>query len=280
MKDYTGDEEFFSAMTEAFFVFPQLFSSDVTIAITDTEKVVALKDAVSFKLGISEGKELLEGGTSDKAMKTKEKISIRYPKDVFGFPIVASAIPLINPSTNHVVGTITYAVSLENEAAVIEAANTLQTFSNELASSSEELTNSTQKLSTNNQSFSELLESTKNGIASMDDIVSYIKSIADTTNLLGLNAAIEAARAGEHGRGFTVVAEEIRKLAANSKESTGKITETLANIKDNINAIVDGISELSNTSVEHASQAEQIATRSQALRNLSATLLDLAEKIS
>ncbi|MCH5259349.1 MAG: cache domain-containing protein [Lachnospiraceae bacterium] len=75
----------------------------------------------------------------------------------------------------------------------------------------------------------------------IQSVVNFISSIADQTNLLSLNASIEAARAGEQGRGFAIVADEVRQLAEQSRQSADQIEGIVRKLIENSNNSVDAM---------------------------------------
>lgn len=86
---------------------------------------------------------------------------------------------------------------------------------------------------------SKFLEKLNSESENIEAIVATISAIADQTNLLALNAAIEAARAGEHGRGFAVVADEVRQLAARTSKSTQEINRVVNLNRELANQVTD-----------------------------------------
>lgn len=104
------------------------------------------------------------------------------------------------------------------------------------------------------QSISELNQS----VHSINGLVTSIQSISDQTNLLALNAAIEAARAGEAGRGFSVVADEVRALAAKAYEASAQIETLVLQVINQTEGIKGAIVENKNSAADVSASSEQI----------------------
>ena len=125
-------------------------------------------------------------------------------------------------------------------------------------------------LSTDITQASENLNALNKQSDQINNIVATISSIAEQTNLLALNAAIEAARAGEQGRGFAVVADEVRGLAARTSTSTTEIADV---VKKNVE-----LSQLATNTMQ--SSIEQVSTGTDLVERLSSSISEINSGIN
>jgi methyl-accepting chemotaxis protein len=106
---------------------------------------------------------------------------------------------------------------------------------------------------------SEVIHRLEDNCKNIESMLDVIKSIADQTNLLALNAAIEAARAGEQGRGFAVVADEVRSLATKTQKSTSEIESVIDSLQKDARHAVKAIELGSEQSRESVVIIEQVS---------------------
>jgi len=153
---------------------------------------------------------------------------------------------------------------------------TLSDSAHQISATMQELAASASSVSDNQNELNNEIKNVNAVTGKIDEVMDFIKDIADETRLLGLNAAIEAARAGEAGLGFSVVAQEIRNLSSDSKQTVGKIKELTTIIKESVDKTVRMGNGTTATIEQQAAAIEQVTASIEEISSLTELLSDLA----
>ncbi|WP_049786761.1 methyl-accepting chemotaxis protein [Desulforamulus ruminis] len=211
--------------------------------------------------------------------------------DVTGNASVNAAIMSNKAENTHLadamISKLMYTIARSQE----ETAQELRAQAQQLAGMAEELNTTVQSvpeaidtvtkiLGSHSHKLNEAVSQAEKHIKDTDEVIDFIKKVADQTKLLGLNAAIEAARAGDHGRGFGVVANEVRKLAEDSVVSAKKISTILSNIEASMHTIITGIEETAGIAEMQTNTTEQVGMAVEQLGKMADEMKEFAGKLA
>jgi len=273
------EQDDFSCYEQVLPVIQGAFNGQIGITLTDCEKILMYRPARNLDFKITPGSQLKPGSGIYRAVHEKRRIALKVDKTLYGKPYITMATPIYDIQ-GRLIGSIAITQTTDQQEKLKEMAAGLTDSIDILASTSEEVAAQTQEIVAVCKDMNETTRQGHSRIYETNQVLGFIRSIAAQTNLLGLNAAIEAARVGEQGRGFSVVAEEIRKLATSSANSIAQIDKMIKAIQSESDKSVGQVEHIGSVLNQIAGAITQVAMAVQQAATMSRQLDDMADHLN
>jgi hypothetical protein len=212
-------------------------------------------------------------------MRMGVSLPIVFKDEWIGTFGITGALESAVPIAKIVAGIITRELQeVEDKRLLLEQAQRMNNAIAQIAATIDQFNAAQEHLAAATQDMARLLTKSSEDVNTTDNVIAAIQAIAIQTNMLGLNAAIEAAHAGPHGRGFSIVAEAVRKLSDQSSQSAEEMKATHHDLQASM-AQVLAFSERSAVITREQSDATgTIATMVTELKGIGDTLLVMAQQ--
>lgn len=268
--------EILDMFTEIVHYLPGIVVGKMSVMVIKDRTIIGSISALTTNQSGSQVGKPVKGEVSLNCLEQGRRIVKIIPqeKSPYGIPYVACAVPI--KDGDRVIGCVTTAQLLDKQQKFLSVATDVASSAQELTAGMEEMASGAHTVADTSNDLENLSKELAKASSQTNAIVHFIKTIAEQTNLLGLNAAIEAARVGEAGRGFSVVAEEVRKLATASAASVKEIAVALNTIQASVNKLADKSKMLDTIVATQTTSIQEMAHASQTLAVLASDLSEVA----
>ncbi len=249
------------------------------LVITNTEEYELAIPGENFFLEVfSEGKPFLDGSIGKETVQTGKCVTRVGNKALTGgIPYQGTGVPLIENEI--VVGSMCLFFPTSNRETLQDTARTMGAMVQELTASLESFKEANNYLHNITEDLLVKGADIQQQSEGMESMVGFIGEVSSQTKLLSLNAAIEAAHAGENGQGFSVIANEVRKLSERSSSSVKQISNNLTEMTQVIQLIGKQIQSVSHKVNDELAMVQTLGDAVEQIRNVSDQLQDLSEII-